>query len=216
MSRTIFFILGPLLSVLLPSCNSSNLLSSNFLDSTGVRARSWSNPNPVLQIPAHSRHLSAVSKLTAQGFTVIGYGQLKSRNIIDAENARLLAIEKNADVVVFSQKGSGAYTERVAVPIRGHSTASSYSNQYGNTTSSGSSLRTTAELTYKDSKYKVYDHKTTLLRARNKNTPVPPLDASDRVKSLPKTAPRPKLKSAPKPETYYLGWNSLLKPTNPS
>ncbi|MDA7936251.1 hypothetical protein N9C01_02690 [bacterium] len=226
MSRNFLFILVPLLFAVLPSCSSSNPLSSNFLDSKGTAERKWRNDNPVVQNPSWGSHASTVSRLTAQGFTVIGYGQVKGREIIDAENARLLAVEKNADVVVFSTQDLGVFTESVAIPVQGRSTNSSNYQRYGSSSSSGSSSSTTTDFSYEKQNFRLFDHKTTLLRSRSKGVPVPPLSESDRVRSLPKTAPRPKLKSAPKPvvpkpvvpksETYYLGWNSLLKPTNPS
>ena len=221
MSRNFLFILVPILFAVLPSCSSSNPLSSNFLDSKGAAERKWRNDNPVVQNPSWGSHATIVARLTAQGFTVIGYGQVKGREIIDAENARLLAVEKNADVAVFSAQDLGVFTETVAVPVQGRSTSSSNYQRYGDSSSSGSSSSNIPDFSYEKRSYKQFDHKTTLLRSRTKNAPVPFLLETDRVRTLPKTIPRIKPKSAPKPvdpkpETYYLGWNSLLKPTSPS
>lgn len=221
MSRNFLFILVPLLFAVLPSCSPSNPLSSNFLDSKGTAEREWRNDNPAVQNPSWGSHATIVARLTAQGFTVIGYGQVKRREVIDAENARLLAVQKNADVAIFSSRDLGVFAETVAVPVQGRTTTSSSYQRYGDSSSSGSSSSTTTDFSYEKRNYRLFDHKTTLLRSRSKGVPAPPLSESDRMRSLPKTAPRPKLKSAPKPvvpksETYYLGWNSLLKPTNPS
>ena len=136
---------------------------------------------------------------------------------MDAENARLLAVEKNADLVVFSTQDLGVFTESVAVPVQGRPTNSSNYQRYG----SGSGSSTTTDFSYEQRSFRQFDHKTTLLRSRTKNAPVPFLPETDRVRPLPKTIPIIKPKSAPKsvdpkPETHYLGWNSLLKPTSPS
>jgi|MEHZ01.5.fsa_nt_MEHZ011457546.1_1 hypothetical protein len=210
MSRKLLFILAPLLFAVLPSCSSSNPLSSNFLDTNGTSNRKWSNDNPAVQISSWGSHGAVVSRLTAQGFAVIGYGQVKGREIIDAENARLLAVEKNADAVVFSTQDLGVFTESVAIPVQGRSTNSSNYQRYGSSSSSGSSSSTTTDFSYEKRSFKLFDHKTTLLRSRTTNAPVPLLQETDRVRILPKTIPKIKAKSAPKPvdpqpETHYLG-----------
>lgn len=181
MSRNFLFLLVPFLVAVLPSCSSSNPLSSNFLDSKGTAERKWRNDNPVVQNPSWGSHATIVTRLAAQGFTVIGYGQVKRREVIDVENARLLALQKNADVAVFSTQDLGVFAETVAVPVQGRTTSSSSYQRYGGSSSSGSSSTTTTDFSYEKQNFRLFDHKITLLRSRSKGAPVSPLPESDRV-----------------------------------
>jgi hypothetical protein len=130
------------------------------LDSHGIVNRKWKNDNPKLRTTGWKSHGSAVSMLTEKGFTVLGYGQVRGPEIIDAENARLLAIEKNADVAIFSAQDF--------------------------------------EVSHEERNFKLFDHKTTLLRSRSKAATVPKLQKFDSKRNDPKT-------TTPRPERYYLG-----------
>ena len=82
-----------------------------------VPKREWQNPNPALSKPSMSGHEAAVSRYLSRGYRVVGHGSINARYKIDSQNARLLAIQKNADAAVFSTDYMGKHSERVAVPL---------------------------------------------------------------------------------------------------
>jgi hypothetical protein len=110
-------------------------------------------------------HNANVDSYSNRGFRVIGYGDTTARQPIDAQNARLLAIEKDADLAIFSSVYGGMQTERVAVPVAGHysSDYSSYSNSNNDYSSASSNSQSTV-YEYQNRDYEVWHHKTTLLR----------------------------------------------------
>ena len=106
-----------------------------------------------------------MSGYTRRGYSIIGYGQMNARYQVDSQNARMLAVEKNADAAVFSRRDLGTHSERVAVPIA-TSQSTGYS-QYQNSNQYASQSQAGAQTTvygYENQKYKLYEHKTTLLR----------------------------------------------------
>ncbi|MEN9535389.1 MAG: hypothetical protein RLZ22_974 [Verrucomicrobiota bacterium] len=154
----------PLIALALPSC-SMNPLFYGYRSAPGVPKREMPNPNPRLVETSMQSHNANVDSYSNRGFRVIGYGDTTARQPIDAQNARLLAIEKDADVAIFSSVYGGMQTERVAVPVAGHysSDYSSYSNSNNDYSSSSSNSQSTV-YEYQNRDYEVWHHKTTLLR----------------------------------------------------
>jgi hypothetical protein len=151
-------------SLLFCSC-SSNPLAIGYRSAPGVTKREWVNTNPTLAQPSISNHNGTVSSYTRKGYRVIGYGQMNARYEIDPQNARLLAIEKNGDVAVFSRRYLGKQTERVQVPIA--TVQSNDYSQYSNTNQYASQQSSGSQSTvygYQDQQYQLWEHKTTLLR----------------------------------------------------
>lgn len=152
------------LCCVLASC-STNPLSLGYRPAPGVQKREWVNPNPNLVQPSISNHNTTVSNYTRKGYRIIGYGQVNMRYEVDAQNARLLAMEKNADVAVFSRRYLGKRSERVAVPVATAETTGysqySNSNQYASQSSAGAQ---TTVYQYQNQQYQLWEHKTTLLR----------------------------------------------------
>jgi hypothetical protein len=151
-------------SAMLSSC-AMNPLAQGYRSTPGVPKREWVNTNPSLIQPSSSGHGGSVSRYTNRGYSIIGYGQINARFQVDAQNARMLAVEKNADVAVFSRRDLGTHTERVAVPIA--TSQSSGISQYQNSNQYASQSQAAAQTTvygYENQKYKLYEHKTTLLR----------------------------------------------------
>jgi hypothetical protein len=154
----------PLIALVLPSC-SMNPLFYGYRSAPGVPKREAPNPNPRLVETSMPSHNAVVDNYSRRGLRVIGYGDTTARHNIDAQNARLLAIEKDADVAIYSSVYGGVQTERVAVPIAGHysSDYSSYSNSNNDYSSSSSNSQSTV-YEYQNRDYEVWHHKTTLLR----------------------------------------------------
>lgn len=151
-------------SALLSSC-SMNPLASGYRSTPGMPKREWVNTNPSLIQTSSSGHSSSVSRYTNRGYSIIGYGQMNARYQIDAQNARMLAVEKNADAAIFSCRDLGTHTERVAVPVA--TAQSSGYSQYQNSNQYASRSREGSQTTvyeYENQKYRLYEHKTTLLR----------------------------------------------------
>jgi hypothetical protein len=146
------------------SC-STNPLALGYRSTPGIAKREWVNTNPSLVQPSISGHGSTVSNYTRRGYSIIGYGQMNARYKVDAQNARMLAVEKNADVAVFSRSYLGKQTETVAVPVATAQTTGysqySNSNQYASQSQAGAQ---TTIYQYQDQKYDLWEHKTTLLR----------------------------------------------------
>ena len=164
MKKTLKLLAIPLIALALSSC-SMNPLFYGYRSAPGVPKREAPNPNPSLIETSMPSHNSVVDNYSRRGFRVIGYGDTTARYNIDAQNARLLAIEKDADVAIYSSVYGGIQTERVAVPIAGQysSDYSSYSNNYDEHGSSQSSSQSTV-YEYQNRDYEVWQHKTTLLR----------------------------------------------------
>lgn len=154
----------PLIALALPSC-SMNPLFYGYRSAPGVPKREMPNPNPRLVETSMEAHNANVDLYSNRGFRVIGYGNTTARHHIDAQNARLLAIEKDADLAIHSSAYGGIQTERIAVPIAGHysSDYSSYSNSNNDYSSSSSNSQSTV-YEYQNRDYEVWHHKTTLLR----------------------------------------------------
>jgi len=165
MKLMIKFLVLPLIAIALPAC-SMNSLYYGYRSAPGVPKREAPNPNPSLIETSMPSHNSMVDNYSRRGFRVIGYGDTTARHNIDAQNARLLAIEKDADLAIYSSTYGGIQTERVAVPVAGHysSDYSSYSNSDNDRSSSQSSSQSTV-YEYQNRDYEVWHHKTTLLRA---------------------------------------------------
>lgn len=146
------------------SC-SSNPLSLGYRSMPGVAKRDWVNTNPSLVQPSMSGHGGTVSNYTRKGYRMIGYGQVNMRYEVDAQNARMLAVEKNADVAVFSRRYLGKQSERVAVPVT--TVQSSNYSQYSNSNQYASQASAGGQATvyqYENQQYQLWEHKTTLLR----------------------------------------------------
>jgi len=146
------------------SC-SMNPLAQGYQSSPGVQKREWQNSNPSLVQTSMGGHDSTVSSYTRRGYNVVGYGQINARYQIDAQNARLLAMEKNADVAIFSKNYLGKRSEQVQVPVA--TVQSTQYSQYQNTNQYASRQQQGAQSTvyeYRDQVYDLYGHKTTLLR----------------------------------------------------
>jgi hypothetical protein len=151
-------------STLLSSC-SMNPLAIGYRSTPNIPNREWVNTNPSMIQTSSSAHGSAVSRYTSKGYSIIGHGQTNARYEIDAQNARMLAVEKNADLAIFSQRDLGVYSERVAVPVA-TSQSSGYS-QYRNSNEYESQSRDSERTTvyeYQNQHYRLFEHKTTLLR----------------------------------------------------
>lgn len=160
-SRTL---LGTILCGLLASC-AINPLDYSYRSAPGVSKREWRNSNPSLVLPSMSSHDGSVNRYLSKGYQLIGYGSFDARYQIDAQNARLLAMQKNADVAVFSSHYQGEGIERVAVPIA--MTTSSRASAYANSCNYQSRYRSAGQQTlyeYRDQRYPVWNYKTTLLR----------------------------------------------------
>ena len=153
-----------LIALVLPSC-SMNPLFYGYRSAPGVPKRQAPNPNPSLIETSMPSHNSVVDSYCRRGYRVIGYGDTAARHNIDAQNARLLGIEKDADIAIYSSAYGGMQTERVAVPVAGHysSDYSSYSNSNNDYSSSSSNSQSTV-YEYQNRDYEVWHHKTTLLR----------------------------------------------------
>jgi hypothetical protein len=146
------------------SC-SMNPLAQGYRSAPGVPKRDWQNSNPALVQTSMASHDSTVSRYTRKGYQVIGYGQINFRSVVDGQNARMLAMEKNADVAVFSKNYLGKRSEQVQVPVTTVQTTAY--NQYQNSNQYASSQQAGAQSTvyeYRDQAYDLYGHKTTLLR----------------------------------------------------
>jgi hypothetical protein len=154
----------PLIALILPSC-SMNPLFYGYRSAPGVPKREAPNTNPKLVETSMSSHNGAVNNYSRRGFRVIGYGDTTARSRIDAQNARMLAIEKDADLAIFSSTYGGIQTERVAVPIASqtYNDYSRYSDNSNNQSSSSNSSQSTV-YEYQNRDYEVWHHKTTLLR----------------------------------------------------
>lgn len=81
----------------------TNPLEYGYRSAQSVPKRKWQNPNPSLVQPSMSGHNGSVSRYTSRGYRVIGYGSATARYQIDEQNARMLAMQKNADVAIFSR-----------------------------------------------------------------------------------------------------------------
>ncbi len=146
------------------SC-ATNPLHHGYRPAAGVPKREWQNPNPAFHNPSRAGHDAAVNRYLSRGYRLIGSGSIDARYRIDSENARLLAIEKNADAAVFSSHYQGKRSERVAVPIA-TATSSGYS-AYANNSNYRSQSQSGGQSTvygYRDQTYELWNHKTTLLR----------------------------------------------------
>lgn len=166
-----------------------NPLQEGFRSAPGVPKREWKNPSPELIQPSMSSHNSTVDRHLARGYHLVGVGAIGARYQIDAQNARLLAMQKNADVAVFSRSYEGKRTERVAVPVS-TTEVTAYSNQQANASASyanSNKYRSQAQgqyqsqsqagaqetvYTYENRSYDLWSHKTTLLRKTN-SEPLP-------------------------------------------
>jgi len=160
LSLGVLAVFGPLLS----SC-SMNPLAIGYRSTPNIPNREWVNTNPSLIQTTGSGHGAAVSRYANKGYSIIGHGQTNARYEIDAQNARMLAVEKNADLAIFSQRDLGVHSERVAVPVA-TSQSSGYS-QYRNSNEYESQSRDRESTTvygYENQHYRLFEHKTTLLR----------------------------------------------------
>ncbi len=152
----------------LASC-ATNPLEYGYRPSPGVPKREWQNNSPALSQTSVSGHNASVNSYLRRGYRIIGYGQVNARYNIDSENARMLAIQKNADAAVFSRSGPSKHSERVAVPIATTASSGQASSYYGNSNQyqSQSQAQASGQTTvygYQDQAYQVWNHKTTLLR----------------------------------------------------
>lgn len=174
--------------MLCASC-AMNPLQEGFRAAPGVPKREWRNPSPELIQPSMSSHNTTVDRHLARGYHLVGVGSIAARYQIDAQNARLLAMQKNADVAVFSRSHEGKRTERVAVPVT-TTEVTAYSNQqaagsrsYANSNKYHSQAQGQYQsqsqagaqetvYTYENRSYDLWSHKTTLLR-KNNPSPLP-------------------------------------------
>jgi len=143
----------------------TNPLEYGYRAAAGVPKREWQNPSPSLSQPPRSGHEASVSRYLSRGYRVVGHGSINARYKIDPQNARLLAIQKNADAAVFSTDYLGKQSERVAVPLV--TAQSSGYAAYANSNNYASQAEAAGQTTvygYQDQSYQLWNHRTTLLR----------------------------------------------------
>lgn len=167
----------------------TNPLQERYRAAPNVAKREWRNPSPELLQPSRSSHNSTVERYLSRGYHLVGMGTISARYQIDAENARMLALQKNADVAVFSKNFEGKRSERVAVPVStttvsgyateqasaraGYANSNKYRSQaQGQYQSQSQAGAETTVYTYENKAYDLWSHKTTLLR-KNNAVPMP-------------------------------------------
>ncbi|MGF1657257.1 MAG: hypothetical protein ACFCU3_09790 [Verrucomicrobiales bacterium] len=113
----------------LVSACSTNPLAQGYRSAPAVEKRSWRNSAPALVEVPPARHQSEINQRLQTGWQIVGVAERTATGPIHPQNAMMLALEKNADAVVYTREHMGEGIERVAVPVS--TTSGFYSDPWG-------------------------------------------------------------------------------------
>ena len=125
------------ISVFSAACSVSPL-NQGYVAAQGIAGQVSRNPNPRVVRVSPTSHEVTVAQYTNSGYSPIGFGQTWLKYEVDIQMARLFGIEKKADVVIFSVQDIGYHKNSV--------------------------LSENSQLVSGGVAFKLYEHKTTLLK----------------------------------------------------